>query len=144
MTEETVPSWTIHGREFHLAVLTLGAMKKIGPALKVAKSLSVSDEILSEEQIDALVTIVHASAKLAEPTLTREEFAEIVEGGRWDDASAELLKAFTLVMLGSGFTKTTKQDGDAGKAPSPESSTSLPSTDSLSPAPGGDSPTLTG
>lgn len=124
----STPSVTINGRAFTLPVLTLGGLKRVRAQLLTAKDIKPG-EIPTAEEIDAMIAIVHAAAKLAEPELTIEEFVDHVEGIQWDDTS--LVDAFMQVMTGSGLTKA-RADGEqgAGEGAGPASSISSPSTGS--------------
>ena len=125
---DTPKDVTIGGRVFRLPMLTLGGLKRVAPALKIVKTLTVTPgEIPDAPQIEAMIDIVFESAKKGDPTLVREEFIEFIEGLDYLSGLGELADAFAEVAMSSGLQKA-QTAGDSPGGASPESSTSPTST----------------
>ncbi len=110
---------TIGGREFTLACLTVGMLKRIAPQLKLVRLARKDGELPGEGEIVALTDVVHAAAQVVTPELSREEFGAFVDALPWDTGIADLAAAFGSVAVHSGLARTVEGDDASGEAAAP-------------------------
>lgn len=119
--------------------LTLGAARPIRAELLAVMSLrSNADPFPTAEQADAMITVVHAAAKLVDPAVSRESIEALIDGRPFLEGIAELSRA-ALSVIAIQRTGAVPAAGEA--ASSASSSISPSSMDSSSPPLDGDSPT---
>ena len=102
------------GRDFILPPLTLKALRQLGPKIGLLGSLS---GMPTEEQIDAMIEVAHASISRNYPEITLDELGDLLDLGNLQDV-------FPAVMAASGLAKLPE-----GKAASPVSLIGASSTD---------------
>lgn len=88
---------TMGGREFILPPLTLKALRKMGPKIKL---LGTMTDVPTEEQIAAMVEVVHAGLVRNYPDITVDELEDLIDLGN-------LREVFPAVMASSGLSRVT-------------------------------------
>lgn len=118
-----------------VAQLKMGALKSVRTELQAVFSMrKTPDELPTAEQLEAMGTLVFASAKAADPTLDRERFNAALDNMPYDEGIVALTLGMAAVMERSGIKKPEglKLEGVAtGEAerPAMAASTSSGSTD---------------
>ena len=72
---------TIGGKEYTFAPLNFAAIKRLRPAIEMLETVTPETKILSDEQVDAFVSIVHASLVRNYPDMTPDETADLIDMG---------------------------------------------------------------
>lgn len=118
----------IGGQPFTLQLLKFGQLKKVRRHLEVLFKY-VPPTLPTEEEMDAMVVVIHASAQAFKPELTLEALMAIIDNMDYDTAIEDLAKAYMIVSERSGLLKTGgASPGEAPAAPA-AASTSPGSTD---------------
>jgi hypothetical protein len=121
--EATGPAKLVIGdRVFPLSPLTLGALRH-ERLVGVFEVVSKLKGMPTDDQFDGVIRIVRASAKLADKTVTNEDFEAAIDALGFMDAIALILAAFKDVMTMSKFSPATTGSLKLGEADSPLSST---------------------
>jgi hypothetical protein len=84
---------TMGGRDFILPPLTLKALRLLGPKIKV---LGQINDVPTEEQVGAMVEVVHASTVRNYPDMTPEDLEDLLDLGN-------LPTVFQAIMSSSGL-----------------------------------------
>ena len=103
------------GRDYMVPPLNLKALKRLGPKLKLLSNLG---DVPSDEEVDAVVEVLHSALVRNYPDITSDEVSDRID-------LANLRPALMAVMGASGLTQ-----GLPGEAASPQGSTGPASTGS--------------
>ncbi|HLI13478.1 MAG TPA: hypothetical protein VKY65_17945 [Alphaproteobacteria bacterium] len=87
----------LDGRELTIAPLTLGQLKRLAPQFQLLGTIGGA---LRDEQIDALIAIVHAALARHHPEIAPAEVAELVDLGNAGPLLRAILGASGLVSAG--------------------------------------------
>ncbi len=107
---------TIGGRVFTFSPITLGLMRRYRLLDDFKLASAIRAEVPTAEEIEAMLRILHASATIAEPDLTFNQFcAEGVDSLPFLDGILAIAKAIPTVLNMTGFVKR-PEDAAPGEA----------------------------
>jgi hypothetical protein len=96
---------TIGGTDYIVPPLNLGRIRKLKTELEAAQGYR-DTKVLTDEQIDTYVTIIHSGFERNYPDITREEIEEMID-------LANLGAVYRALMSVSGFVPGGAKPGDS-------------------------------
>lgn len=108
---------TIGEREFTFSPVTLGVMRrhKLLGDFKIASQIKAN--VPTEEEVDAMLRILHASAQISEPTLSLDQFCEQgVDRLPFLEGVTAIARAIPVVLMLSGFVRPGEEAKATGEA----------------------------